>query len=245
MTALVLAVLAVTPVSLSIELPSSSRDAMGDALAVVISEKLEAAGLVVEQGAPLHLVVDEVGEVFELSASLNEHRLTDQPARTVALPEVADRLIALALQLKTEADAMVEPTVVTRGPHLGAGVRVGALARLAPTVAPTLAFTGAAEGYLFEPVFLVGVQTFFTPGVVTWEVPVMGGVRLPIDLGTWWLAPEVLLGARFGFQPGFSAAFVGSAGLNLLRKFGSLRVGARIGAEFAPLGFTVQLVIER
>jgi hypothetical protein len=77
------------------------------------------------------------------------------------------------------------------------------------------------------------------PGLTAWEVPLVGGIRVPLTFWSWSLVPELLGGGRLHFYTGSTLDPSGGVrfdpfatlGVSLLRAIGALKVGARLGLE--------------
>lgn len=103
----------------------------------------------------------------------------------------------------------------------------------ATAVDPSLAFHGSLAGAV-EPAFAMGLTFAPGPGLSAWEVPVLGGLRLPIALGGWTLTPELLGGARLHFySEGARLDALGTLALAFFRTLGPVKLGARVGAELS------------
>lgn len=104
-------------------------------------------------------------------------------------------------------------------------------------VDPSLAFHGSIPGSV-EPSLAMGLT--FAPGraLSAWEVPLLGGIRVPIALGGWTLTPELLGGARVHFYTasdldsgGVRFDPLGTLAVGFFRTIGPVKLGARVGVE--------------
>ena len=95
---------------------------------------------------------------------------------------------------------------------------------------------------------MTGVQTCAlpisfapAPGLTAWEVPVVGGLRVPIVISAWTISPELLGGGRlhiFGpssLDPAGGVRFdpIGMLGVSVLRLVGAIKLGLRVGVELS------------
>ncbi len=253
MLSAVLLILAATPISLSVELSRDTTSRLGGRVRESIVERLEEEGFVVEPGGKLKLRVEELHGTLRLTAKTGEFSASSElrPSLEWAAElgfELAQRLVVLAHEAEAhvpvpapapvvEEPTAPEPEVPAPPPprekelRLGAGVRLGLLVR-ENAVDPVLAFHGSLPTGVVEPLVAMGLVFAPGPGLTAWELPVTAGLRVPIDLGNWTLSPELLGGGRLHFfNEGVRIDPMLLLGLSLLRSFGSLRLGARLGLD--------------
>jgi hypothetical protein len=113
---------------------------------------------------------------------------------------------------------------------------MGILVR-ANAVDPSLAFHGSLP-FSVEPAFAMGLTFAPGRGLSAWELPLLGGIRVPIPLGGWTLTPELLGGGRVHFYTasdldsgGVRFDPLGTLALSFFRTIGPVRLGARVGVE--------------
>lgn len=254
---LTLLMLAATPVTLSVELSRGTSARLGTRVREAIEERLAEEGFAIESGAKLRLGVEELHGVLRLWVKVGGHEATSELRPAQEWPaelgfEVAQRLAVLA----HEAEGWVPATETAPPPapapaptpseeedvpspprregaqrlRVGAGVRLGVVVR-PPSVDPTIAFHGALPGSV-ELTVLVGLTVAPGPGLTAWEVPFVGGIRVPITLAAWTLTPELLGGGRLHFfEGGVRLDPIGMLGLALLRSLGAMKLGLRVGLE--------------
>ena len=290
-----LLLLAATPVSLTVDLSRNTTARLGPRVRELIEQRLLEEGFAVEPGGKLKLGVEELHGTLRLSAQAGEYSATSELRPAIEWPaelgfELAQRLAVLAHE--AEAHVPVKPSVVAepeppieppveepavapppsppaeRPLRIGAGLRVGILVR-GPSVDPTISFHGALPTGVVEPLVSMGLTFAPGPGLTAWEVPLVGGLRIPIVLSGWIIAPELLGGGRIHFfggsalEPEGGVRFdpLGMIGVALLRTIGALRLGARVGVELSTsrehrqgddvlwgrsgFGFSAMLQVER
>ncbi|MDP1830166.1 MAG: hypothetical protein Q8L48_43280 [Archangium sp.] len=294
-----LLLLAATPVSLTVDLSRNTTARLGPRVRELIEQRLLEEGFAVEPGGKLKLGVEELHGTLRLSAQAGEYSATSELRPAIEWPaelgfELAQRLAVLAHEAEAhvpakpvvavvaepeppvdppvEAPPVVAPPVppppVERPLRLGAGLRVGILVR-GPAVDPTISFHGALPTGVVEPLVSMGLTLGPGPGLTAWEVPLAGGLRIPIVLSAWTIAPEVLGGGRLHFfggsalDPAGGVRFdpLGMIGVSVLRAIGAIRGGARVGVELSTgrehrqgdevlwgrsgFGFSAMLQVER
>lgn len=263
MLAAALLLLAATPVSLTVDLSRSTTARLGPRVRELIEERLLEEGFSVEHSAKLKLGVEELHGTLRLWAEAGEYSEASELRPALEWPaelgfELAQRLAVLAHEAeahvpKPAPPIEVEPPAPAAEPEptapvapaevrlrLSAGLRLGILVR-APSVDPTLAFQGALPGGVVEPIVTMGLTFASGSGLDAWEVPLVGGLRIPIPLGGWMLTPELLGGGRLhffagsSFDPAGGVRFdpLGLLGVALLRAFGAIKLGARVGVELS------------
>ena len=266
MFAAVLVVLTATPVSLTVDLSRTTTARLGPRVRALIEQRLEEEGFPVESGAKLKLGVEELHGTLRLSARVGEFSATSELRPAIEWPaelgfELAQRLAVLAHEAELRVPQKPPPIVEAPTPepepepattpapekpmpalerplHLGAGVRVGILVR-ANSVDPTIAFHGALPGGVVEPLISSGLTWAPGPGLSAWEVPLVGGLRIPIVLSSWAIVPELTAGGRIHFFSGSNLDPTGGVRLDpigmlavsVLRAFGALKLGLRLGIE--------------
>lgn len=268
---LALLILSATPVSLSVDLSQSTTARLGPRVRTLIEERLLEEGFSVEPVAKLKLRVEELHGTLRLTAQAGEHTSSSELRPALEWPaelgfELAQRLAVLAHEAEAHVpvpqpkpepqesrgaplppseveEPVPEPAREEPKPEprlrLTAGVRLGILIR-APSVDPTLMFVGGLPGAV-EPTVAMGVVFAPGPGLTAWELPVLGGLRVPIKLGDWTLAPELLGGGRLHLYTASSleqeggARFdpLGTLGVSVLHVVGTLKLGARVGVELS------------
>lgn len=290
-----LLLLAATPVSLTVDLSRNTTARLGPRVRELIEQRLLEEGFAVESGGKLKLSVEELHGTLRLSAQAGEYSATSELRPAIEWPaelgfELAQRLAVLAHEAEAHVPAKpivvadpvespVEPPVEeepvvapTRPPvehlRLGAGLRVGILVR-GSSVDPTISFHGSLPAGVVEPLVSMGLTFGPGPGLTAWEVPLVGGLRIPILLSAWTIAPEVLGGGRVHFfggstlEPAGGVRFdpLGLIGVAVMRAIGGIRVGARVGVEISAgrehrqgdevlwgrsgFGFSAMLQVER
>ena len=258
LTAMVM-VLAITPVSLEVDLSKDTTARLGPRVRQLIEERLSEEGFPVEAGAKLKLGVEELHGVLHLWAKVGRHETESELRPANEWPaelgfELAQRLAVLA----HEAEALVpvpmkpaeatppapEPTPppepVETHARLSASVRGGVLVRF-PSVDPEFMFQGSLPTGIVEPAIAMGLVYAHGPGLTAWEVPLMAGLRVLIKLDAWAIVPDLMLGARLhvygpsSFDAGGARLdFIAMAGASVLRTVGALRLGVRLGIELSP-----------
>jgi hypothetical protein len=262
--------LAATPVSVQVDLSRATRERLGQRLEDALRQRLLEEGFELSSPARLTLRIEELHGALRLSAT----PLGAQPIEREVKPnaeawrdEVLFEIVLRVVSLAHEAEALLPPssappppTAVAEEPspppeapaapeakepglRFGAGVRAGVAFRFSD-FDPTFAFHGTVAGYFLEPVVVAGVTLAPGPGLFVTEVPVSGGLRIPLRLRpALTLTGEVLIGARFHLY-GASAVDAGgvrvdtilSVGVNTLFHLGALRLGFRLGVEGAAVG---------
>ncbi len=243
----VLVLLAVTPVSLSVDLSRDTTARLGPRVRTLMVERLEEEGFTVEPGSKLKLRVEELHGTLRLSAQAGGYSADSELRPSLEWPaelgfELAQRLAVLAHEAEAHVPAPApvveappapepEPPPQEKQVRLGAGLRLGILVR-ADAVDPTLAFHGSFPTGVVEPVVTMGLVFAPGPGLTAWELPVTAGLRVPIILGAWTLSPELLGGGRLHlFSEGVRIDPLLMLGLSLLRSLGALKLGARLGLD--------------
>lgn len=262
----VLLMLAATPVTLSVDLSKSTTARLGPRVRELVEQRLQEEGFAVEPGAKLELRVEELHGKLLLSAQAGEHISTSELRPAEEWPaelgfELAQRLAVLAHEAeayvpKPQAHVVVEeapaplpiepqeepaPPPPDRGMRVSAGFRLGVVVR-APAVDPMLSFHGALPIGVVEPMISMGLVVAPGPGLLAWEVPFLGGLRVPIALpSSWSLVPELLGGGRLHFfgatsldpAGGVRVDPMGALGVAVLRQVGQLKLGLRLGIELS------------
>lgn len=113
---------------------------------------------------------------------------------------------------------------------------MGILVRSA-AVDPSLAFHGSLPGSV-EPAIAMGLTFAPGRGLSAWEVPLLGGIRVPIGIGSWVLTPELLGGGRVHFYTasdldsgGVRFDPLGTLAISFFRILGEVKLGVRVGVE--------------
>jgi hypothetical protein len=259
---LVLLLLAATPVSLSVDLSKNTTARLGPKVRESIEARLLEEGFAVESGAKLKLSVEELHGTLKLSAQAGEFSATSELKPALEWPaelgfELGQRLAVLAHEAEghlpvpvSPAEPMPEPVPAEEAPlpdprpadagrgrlRLSAGFRMGILVR-ASAVDPSLAFHGSLPGSV-EPAIAMGLT--FAPGraLSAWEVPLLGGIRVPIEIGSWVLTPELLGGGRVHLYTasdldsgGVRLDPLGTLAISFFRLLGPVKLGVRVGVE--------------
>ena len=262
-TSVLLLVLALTPVSLSVDLSRDTQARLGSRVRELIEARLLEEGFPVESGAKLKLGVEELHGTLRLwvKAGRREAERELKPADEWPAElgfELAQRLAVLAHEAEGWVPEAEPPRAVAeegmpsprpsppRGEgersRLGAGVRVGVVMR-PPSFDPTIAFHGTVPtGTPLEPIVSVGLVYAPGRGLTAWELPLLAGVRWAIVFKELSIVPELLGGGRlhlFGPSPLDSAGgarfdLMGQLGVSILRSFGPVRLGLRLGFELSP-----------
>ena len=223
---------------------------------------MSAPVFVVEPGAKLKLSVEELHGTLKLSARVGEFSAQSELKPALEWPaelgfELAQRLAVLAHEAERHLPVAPEPAPEAppaevaplpdplpasagRGSKaslpIGAGFRMGILVR-STSVDPSLAFHGSVK-WVVEPAAAMGLTFAPARGLSAWEVPLLGGIRVPIALGGWTLTPELLGGGRFHFYTasdldsgGVRFDPLGTLGLGFFRTLGEVKLGARVALE--------------
>ena len=258
---LVLLLLAATPVSLSVDLSKNTTARLGPKVRESIEARLIEEGFAVDPGAKLKLSVEELHGTLRLAAQAGEFSATSELKPALEWPaelglELGQRLAVLAheaeghLPVPVEPASEPEPVPPEEAPlpdplpadagrgrlRLSAGFRMGILVR-ASAVDPSLAFHGSLPGSV-EPAIAMGLTFAPGPGLSAWEVPLLGGIRVPIALGNWTLTPELLGGGRVHIYTasdldsgGVRFDPLGTLAISFFRGLGPVKLGVRVGVE--------------
>lgn len=258
----ILTVLAITPVSLNLDLSKDTTARLGPRVRQLIEERLSEEGFPVDAGAKLKLGVEELHGVLHLWAKVGRHEAESELRPANEWPaelgfELAQRLAVLAHEAEALVPVTAKPPDETPPPEplapapeptpppetharLSASVRGGVLVRF-PSVDPEFMFQGSLPTGIVEPAIAMGLVYAHGPGLTAWELPLVAGLRVLVKLDAWTIVPDLMLGGRvhvFGpssFDAGGARLdFIAMAGASLLRTVGSVRLGVRLGIELSP-----------
>lgn len=256
----ILTVLAITPVSLNLDLSKDTTARLGPRVRQLIEERLSEEGFPVETGAKLKLGVEELHGVLHLWAKGGGHETESELRPANEWPaelgfELAQRLVVLAHEAEALAPVKVKPPEETLASEpeptsppepvetharLSASVRGGVLVRF-PSVDPEFMFQGSLPTGIVEPALAMGFVYAHGPGLTAWELPLVAGLRVLIKLDAWAIVPDLMLGGRLHvFGPtsfdagGARLDFIAMAGASVLRTVGAVRLGVRLGLELSP-----------
>jgi hypothetical protein len=263
---LVLLLLAATPVSLNVDLSKNTTARLGPKVRESIEARLLEEGFSVESGAKLKLSVEELHGTLKLAAQAGEFSATSElkPAlewsaelgfelgqRLAVLAHEAEAHLPVAVPPRDEEAPLPDPLPAEAGRgsdespapvpekrlKLSAGFRMGILVR-ATAIDPSLAFHGSLPTGSVEPAIAMGLTFAPGPGLSAWEVPLLGGIRVPIALGNWTLTPELLGGGRVHFYAasdldsgGVRFDPLGTLAIAFFRALGPVKLGVRVGVE--------------
>lgn len=264
MTAMLLVVLSLTPVSLSVELSRDTAARLGPRVREVIEARLLEEGFSIEPGAKVKLGVEELHGTLRLWVKVGEREASSELRPGDAWQaelgfELAQRLAVLAHEAEAltpvpakpiapglpvevpqavpEPEPAPRPAPREQHARLGASVRGGVLMRF-PSVDPELMFQGSLPTGIVEPALAMGLVYAPSPGLTAWEIPVVAGLRVLIKLEAWSIVPDLLLGGRLHvFGP--SSFDPGGARFDLIAM-----VGASVLRTIGSIRLGVRLGVE-